>query len=358
MELARKWRKEKKSIGEIAKLLGRKNTTVSGWLKLTKKQATTKLGRKPAITPAVYQELKRSLSALQKEAGGQKEVTLAMVKAHAGSPFSIRTIQDAFHAHGVWFRKLREKPILTNGDRDARRAWASSNLAKSKAQWVAKPHAIIDNKHFPLFLNKAGREHAARRKVRGAFRDGASAVAPHLVKPKGGTMRFPTKSVQVTAAVIKGRIRMWDYCSGRWNAKAAAKMYQGPLAKALKKAYPAVAEQGRAKWLVMEDNDPAGYKSRAALAAKGESKIATLDLPRRSPDLNVLDYSLWHAVNTKMREQEEAFDQNKKETVDQYMKRLRHTALTLPASVVTRAVQDMKRRVALVAKARGGLIDE
>ena len=30
------------------------------------------------------------------------------------------------------------------------------------------------------------------------------------------------------------------------------------------------------------------------------------DSPRRSPDLNVLDYSLWHAINERMREEEKA----------------------------------------------------
>ena len=35
------------------------------------------------------------------------------------------------------------------------------------------------------------------------------------------------------------------------------------------------------------------YTSKKALAAKAEAKIVTMDLPKRSPDLNVVDYSLW-----------------------------------------------------------------
>ena len=81
-------------------------------------------------------------------------------------------------------------------------------------------------------------------------------------------------------------------------------------------------------------------------------------LPPRSPDLNVLDYSIWHEINVRMRKQEAAFDEAKKETMDEYLKRLRHTALTLPTSVVSKAVGDMKRRVAEVQKERGGLVKE
>ena len=108
----------------------------------------------------------------------------------------------------------------------------------------------------------------------------------------------------------------------------------------------------------MEDNDPAGYKARAAVTAKSCVGIKTMDLPRRSPDLNVLDYSLWHAINVRMRKQEATFRAGKKESKSAFLKRLRKTALGLPTALVTHCVQDMKRRVRLIAKSGGGLIEE
>ena len=48
------------------------------------------------------------------------------------------------------FRKLREKPILTDQDIVDRRAFAQHYGQKTASQWVAKPHAIIDNKNFKL----------------------------------------------------------------------------------------------------------------------------------------------------------------------------------------------------------------
>ena len=47
---------------------------------------------------------------------------------------------------------------------------------------------------------------------------------------------------------------MWHKCA-RWNGAAAKAMYTGPLAKALRKAYPT-----KSKFIVLEDNDPSGFK--------------------------------------------------------------------------------------------------
>ena len=172
------------------------------------------------------------------------------------------------------------------------------------------------------------------------------------MKPKK-TIKYPTKSVCVTAAVIAGKIRVWHYTNGPWNAKAACEFYTKPLAAALKRTFP-----GKAKFHILEDNDPAGYKSKSAIIAKESVGIDTWDLPKRSPDLNVLDYCLWHEINVRMRAQESEFPPAFKETPAAFKKRLRKTAYSLPRSLVTRAVGDMNRRLKLIKKAKGGLINE
>ena len=123
----------------------------------------------------------------------------------------------------------------------------------------------------------------------------------------------------------------------------------------MRKAFP---EQGDSKWKVLEDNDPTGYKSKKGIKAKKEAGIGTDELLKRSPDLNVLDYSLWHAVNTRMRIQEGSFSKKKKETKAQFLARLRRTALTLPPSVVKNTLCHMHRRTRLLVKAEGGLFHE
>ena len=131
-------------------------------------------------------------------------------------------------------------------------------------------------------------------------------------------------------------------------------MYKGPLLKAMKKAFPEHAAKKRAFWKVLEANDPTGYKSGLAKEAKAEVRIITNDLPKRSPDLNVLDYSLWTEINTRMRALEKMFPKSKKESFDAFKARLRRTALGLPASVVRKAVSGMYKRVRMAVVARGG----
>ena len=246
---------------------------------------------------------------------------------------------------------------MTDQDVKDRWEWAKKHAKRSAGQWIVSPNAIIDNKHFQLFTHQDGREYAARRRVRGAYQSKPSQPRPYLVRPKS-SMKYPAKGVTVTAAVVKGKIRMWEYVDGVWNAEAAACMYKGPLVTALKRAFPEKTSQKNPKFTVLEDSDPAGYKSRKALDAKAEVGITTNDLPRHSPDLNVLDYSLWAAINKRMREQEANFAKCKKETAEEYKKRLRRTALTLPSSEVRRAVGDMRRRCLAVVGAKGSLFNE
>ena len=51
---------------------------------------------------------------------------------------------------------------------------------------------------------------------------------------------------------------------------------------------------------VLEDNDPAGYKSGKGMRAKKEVGIKTLEWPRYSPDLNPLDFFLWNDIGRRM----------------------------------------------------------
>ena len=82
-----------------------------------------------------------------------------------------------------------------------------------------------------------------------------------------------------------------------------------------------------------------------------------MDFPKRSPDLNPLDYRIWHEVNRRMRETEKKWTK-KTETREQYLARLRKTAKAIPAAFVNSAVGDLARRCKLVIKAKGGHFEE
>ena len=102
----------------------------------------------------------------------------------------------------------------------------------------------------------------------------------------------------------------------------------------------------------MEDNDPRGYKSGAARAAKEENGIRAVAFPRYSPDLNPLDFCVWAAIEARMAQNEP----RGVETVAAYKARLRRTALRLPTRIVRSAVESMPKRMKAVVQARGGNI--
>ena len=356
--LVRNMKREGVAWSTIQKVTGRSTDTIRSILAKKRGKPKQQGAPKKMDAKAVAKVL-QSTRVLQKMAGGRKEVSAAMVKAHAGVDVSDRTMKKAYRENNIKFYKLKERPILTKDDRCVRLGWARKRKPRSKRAWVhGRPHAIIDNKRYQCFTNRSGRDHAARRSVRGAYQTKGQLPDPHLVKPKGGALRFPAKGVMVTAAVIKGKIRMWEYVDGRWNGDSASAMYRGPLLKAMSKAFPEHAAKSRAKWVVLEDNDPSGYKCTKGKVAKLESGIISDDLPPRSPDLNVLDYALWHAINVRMRLQEAEFPKSKRETQEEFKARLRTTAMRLPTALVQKCVGDMRRRCDLVIARKGGLFKE
>ena len=125
------------------------------------------------------------------------------------------------------------------------------------------------------------------------------------------------------------------------------------MLQSLCKAYPS------AKVLrCLEDNDPTGYKSTLGMNAKKEAIIFAIDFPPHSPDLNPLGYAVRSRVNQLMREQEKAFPKSKPESRDQFLARLRRTAMSLPSDCIDRALAHQKKRCAACVKAKGGHFPE
>ena len=353
--LIRDWHKKKGyPVSKIMELMGRAKQTVLNHIHENLGEGS---GRPIVITKAALGKLERNLKLMQRRANAHREISVKAVKERAGVEACDRSVLDAFHEDGIYFRPLRQKPILTDDDVVDRDVFGKANKDRPKEAWITQPDAIIDNKHFKIYNNAVGRDEAARRQIRGGYRRRGDPPMNCLVKRKP-SMKFPAQGVQVTAAVVNGRIRMFDFVDGKWNGNAAAKMYTGPLLRTLRKAFPGKAARRSPKWTVLEDNDPTGYKSSKGLAAKASVGIASMNLPKRSPDFNPLDFSLWAAINKAMVKQEATFRKGKKETKEAYKKRLRKTALSLPTAIVKNSVMDMRRRCQEVVKAQGGLFEK
>ena len=337
---------------KIQEITGRSPDTLNNVLQAGP-EAKRGSGAAVALSAKDIDKILKAMQSLLKKADAKREVTAGMILAKAGVTVCDKTLRKAFHDRKIKFYKLKEKPLLEPEDVTERLVWATVHSRRSQADWVTRPHAVIDNKSWQLITNQKARGWVARRAVRGAYQQKGSPPKPHVVKPKGTPSKTKFPSVQVTAAVIKGKVRMWRYVKGTWTGAEAAAMYK-ELRKVLKKAYP----NHKGKWSIIEDNDPTGYKSRVGFAAKKEARMLVDSLPKRSPDLNVLDYSLWKKIDTRMREHERSFRKTKKESKDEFLQRLRKTAMGLPSAEVKKAMGSMRRRCKSIMKERGGLFNE
>ena len=305
-------------------------------------------GRKKALTPAQAKRLNASRLALLKQADGQREVTYKAITRKARVDIHRTTAARCLAPLGVKWRRLREKPPRTAEHEDARADVCREWSRKPKAFWVNTVDLIIDCKKFPIPTTAASRKRLRQQHVRGALRTRKEGLAAGRVKPNGRKHKFnPGGHVHILAGVCGDRIVVWEEIQGRWNARAAAAMYEGPILKALQRRRP-----GKRAWLVMEDNDPAGFKSTAAQRAKAEHGMRTLDQPAYSPDLNPLDFSLWSAVQERVL----AEAPRGRESAAAFKARLRRAALRLPAALVQKAVESIKARAAAVLQANGGNI--
>ena len=147
-------------------------------------------------------------------------------------------------------------------------------------------------------------------------------------------------------------VTLWEYINGRWSGAEAARIYSGPMKKALQAEYP-----DRTRFAVLEDNDPTGYRSKKGIQAKKDASIDVFEITCHSPELNICDYWLWKQVNSKMREQERRWPEGKKEDRDAYLRRLRRAAMSLTEAEIDAAMSSMKRRCEDLKKAKGGAIE-
>lgn len=339
---------------DVAATVGRDKSSIS---RLMAQNKPTQQGRPQLLTEAQKDKLEELAKSMVRAADANYEVTLAMIHRRSRFKCSERTIARALHGRGYRFFKLYEKMILTPDDIKARWAWAKKYIGKSKAWWLNKVLVHLDNHHFKRASMGKGRKLLAKRRVQRVLRKKRATktrIESCYVKPSaklrtGGGV----KGVLKLGGVGGGKVLVWETIDGTWNGEKAAEMYTDVIKPALKKRYPT-----KTRFTILEDNDPTGNLSKKAIAAKAAAKLDVLEIPKRSPDLNVLDYSIWSTVERLLRKQERNMKDATKETREQFIRRLDRTAYGLSEETINKAIGSLKRRCELLAAAEGGLFVE
>ena len=94
----------------VAAALGRSLSAVVRLL--AQRRQPEPVGRPPKLSCAQKDKLEQTLVDLVDKAQGMYEVTASMVKRKARVKASVRLVSNVLHSRGIFFRKLREKPIL------------------------------------------------------------------------------------------------------------------------------------------------------------------------------------------------------------------------------------------------------
>ena len=337
---------------QIAKHLGRNRSSITRLLAQVSQDPHR--GRPSALSEVDIARAIRVLEEMVAKADGQYEVTVSMVRRRARLRCTERTLSKKLHAKGVYFRKLREKPVLTADDVKDRFRFAKSFKSKRKAWWAKNVDIHLDNHCFKVATAARGRRLLAMRRVRGVYRSKGKGLKPGYVKAsKALRQNTGAPGVLVAGGVGHGRVLVWHVICGRWGGAEAERLYRDSVAPALKKKLP--RKHG---YMVLEDNDPAGNQSARGVRAKDELGLKLFRIPKRSPDLNVLDYFVWSEIERRMRKQELRWPVARRETRPAFIRRLRRVALDMPAQAITKAIGDMTRRCALLYKSKGGLFEE
>lgn len=309
-------------------------------------------GRKRKLSQKQVRKLNQVRKSLLKKAGSESKVTYQQILrvGRVARKVSSTTLAKNFKADGfdVKWRPAREGQTLDKQHRAERLRICSKWRYLPSNYWTHKVDAILDNKKFHVPTHVAALRSLKRGRVKGHLRTRAEGIVQECKKPNPRKNRVnPGGSVTVCAGIIDGRLRLWRHLDkGKWNGLVAANIYRGPLLKALQR-YRGM----KAKYMVLEDNDPSGFKSGKGLNAKKEVGIRAIPFPKYSPDLNPLDFHVWHAVEERVIKKLQG-----PASVKQFGTLLRAAARSVKRDDILAAVASIKDRAKAVVAAKGGTI--
>ena len=310
-------------------------------------------GRKRSLSAVNVRALERTRKVLIKKAEGECEVHWDDVIRAARVPAVHRsTAARALKAagHNVQRRTPRLKPDRSKMDEAQRKDWCDKYRKLPVSFWTTKIDAYTDCKRWTVPRNVRGHKFLNKLKVRFHLRKPEEGLQRGFTKPDARKhLRNVGPKINVFAAVIGGRVRVWHYLPGRWSGAVAADLYRDVLSPMLK-----LHRGDKRKYLILEDNDPTGFKSNLAIKAKADLKIHPIPFPTYSPDLNPLDFAIWSEVERRMSTQTAPSG----ESVEDFKARLRRTALAIPSSVVEKILCGVKGRAQSIYHHDGGHIPE
>ena len=130
------YREDSKAPAEIARLLHRNKATISH--RLRTKVTAEQQGAKRVLTLAQVDHLTAKTKVYFKHAMGRYRITYQIIKNRTRCKASVKTIMREFLKRGITFRKMREKPLLTDEDIADRFRFGRKHKGKLSRWWLRK----------------------------------------------------------------------------------------------------------------------------------------------------------------------------------------------------------------------------
>ena len=312
------------SQAAVAREFGIPPSTVSGIVARYRKNRgpARKLGsgRPPKTTSRIDKIITWASRADPKKTALQ---ILGEISTHLDVPISARTVQRRLVEHGLNGRRSAKKPLISRENRMCRLKWAKEHVGWSEDKW--RKVLWSDESKFCLF--QSGGTRWVRRPI--------------------GT-RFDPIYQTPTVKHGGGSVMVWGCFSGsglgplvRIEATMDAHVYASILQSHMLPHARATLPKG---WTFQQDNDPKHTSAFVHRWLKGH-KVATMDWPSQSPDLNPIEH-LWGVL-------EQRVAGTRARNAGQKFEQLRAAWNSIDQNVVTKLIRSMPRRCEAVIKAKG-----
>ena len=250
-------------------------TTLRRFLKgeTFKRSSIETRGRKRIWSTANLAAMDRKRDELIVKADGSREITWEEVIRKARVPkgdvsTASKRMKEAF---GIKRRTPRLKPSRSDMD-EAERMRICNRLRKlPERHWTKSICLVMDNKKWPFPRSVRGKKFIRQSRVRGHLRKRSEGLKKGYTKPDKRKHKGNIGGVNVCAGIINGKVRVWHYIDGPWSGSQAEAIYRNVIGPALKRNHGA-----KRRFTILEDNDPTGYKSNVAKAAKAELGIVPM----------------------------------------------------------------------------------
>ena len=296
-------------------------------------------GRPRKTTPEEDDKILEKLDALQDTEDG--EVTATMLK-HAvdfENDVSACTVGRRLREKGLWWKSVPRHLTLSDQDISERLEFAVEWKHKPKAYWQTKV-CFMDNKVWAVKTTHKARTQALTQSVRGMYRargkKGAPAppakTKPHKYKHRDGGGH---KGIEVCAGFGNGQCLFAVVVSEdiRWSAAEYVRVVEGTLTKL------------PVGLTLVRDNDPKGYQSGKGMKAERDAGVVVLRLPKRSPNLQAMDYTFHMQIQKVLRGQEKGWPREKVETREEFAERVLLAYRSIPKAAIDKGCAQMKERL-------------